>query len=176
MKISNQKVVAITYDLEVDNDIIQSVGEERPMEFIYGTGHLLPKFEEHLLSLQADDRYDFILEAADGYGLEDKEAFVELSKEMFMVDGVIEPELLKVGRVLPMSDSQGNRLHGSIDEVREDTIIMNFNHPLAGENLHFSGKIVWVRDATPDELLYGLNKAQQGCSPSACSSCSSGCK
>jgi len=175
MTISNHKVVALTYDLEVDNEIIQSVQENQPMEFIYGTGFLLPKFEEQILNMKAGDTYDFVLQAADAYGLEDPQAFVELSKEMFQVNGAIEPGLLTVGRVLPMQDSEGNRLHGSIDEVREDTIVMNFNHALAGADLHFSGTIVSVREATQEELTHGLHALQGGCSPSACSSCAGGC-
>ena len=176
MTINKHKVVAITYDLEVDNEIIQSVKEDQPMEFIFGTGYLLPKFEAQIVNLKAGDAYDFVLPAADAYGPEEPQAFVELSKDMFRVDGVIEPGLLKVGRVLPMQDSEGNRLQGSIDEIREDTIIMNFNHPLAGADLHFSGTVVSVREATPEELTYGLNGAQGGCSPSDCSSCPSGCR
>jgi len=176
MKIEKNRVVALTYDLEVDNEIIQSVKEDRPMEFIFGTGYLLPKFEEQILGKEAGDRYDFTLQAVDAYGEEVPEAFVELSKELFEVNGKIDAGFFTVGRVLPMQDSEGNRLNGSIEEIREESIIMNFNHPLAGADLHFSGVVVAVRDATLDELAHGLHAAQGGCSPSACSSCSGGCQ
>jgi len=176
MKIEKNRVVALTYDLEVDNEIIQSVNKEQPMEFIYGTGYLLPKFEEHILHKATGDRFEFTLCAADAYGEEDPEAFVELPKEIFEVNGVIKPGLLTVGRTLPMNDSEGNRLNGTIDEVKEDVVIMNFNHPLAGADLHFTGTIVSVREATSQELATGLNAGQSGCAPSDCSSCSGGCR
>lgn len=174
MKIDKNCVVALTYDLEVDNEIVQSVKEDSPMEFIYGTGYLLPKFEEQIHQKEAGDRYDFTLAAADAYGEEDPQAFVELPKEIFKVDGKIEEGLLTIGHVLPMQDSDGNRLHGSIDEVREKTVVMNFNHALAGCELHFSGSIISVREATAQELVSGLTP-QEGCSPTDCSSCS-GCR
>ncbi|MCL2502984.1 MAG: FKBP-type peptidyl-prolyl cis-trans isomerase [Bacteroidales bacterium] len=175
MKIGKHTVVALTYELEVDNEVIQSVQEDRPMEFIYGTGYLLPKFEEQILDKEAGDGYDFTLKAADAYGEEDPEAFVELSKDIFKVNGQVEAGVLTVGRVLPMQDVHGNRLSGTIDEVREHTVVMNFNHALAGADLHFTGAIVSVRPATEEELANGLYPNQSGCSPSACSSCSQGC-
>ena len=146
------------------------------MEFIYGTGYLLPKFEEHILDKEAGDRYDFTLKASEGYGEVNPEDFVELSKDLFKVNGHIEPGLLTVGRILNMQDADGNRFSGSIDEVRENTVVMNFNHALAGADLHFTGAIVSVRRATEEELANGLYADQGGCSPTACSSCSGGCR
>ena len=176
MKIEKNRVVALTYDLEVDNEIIQSVKKEQPMEFIYGTGYLLPKFEEQILHKTAGDHYDFTLGAEDAYGEENPDAIVELPKEIFEVNGIIEAGLLTVGRALPMHDSDGNRLNGTIDEVRENTVVMDFNHPLAGAELRFTGTIVSVREATAQELATGLNPGQSGCAPSDCSSCSGGCR
>ena len=176
MKIAKNSVVSLTYDLEVDNEIIQSVKEDNPLEFIYGTGYLLPKFEGQILHKEAGDSYDFTLSAVDGYGEEEPQAFVELSKDLFKVDGKIETGLFTVGRALPMQDSEGNRLTGYIDEVRDNSILMNFNHPLAGSELHFSGKIVSVREATPEELAEGLYASEGSCSSGECSSCSGGCK
>ncbi|MCL1973938.1 MAG: FKBP-type peptidyl-prolyl cis-trans isomerase [Bacteroidetes bacterium] len=175
MKIGKHTVVALTYDLEVDHEVIQSVKEDQPMEFIYGTGYLLPKFEEQIVDKEAGSGFDFKLKAADAYGEEDPEAFVELPKELFKVNGQIDPGLLKVGQVLPMQDAEGNRLHGTIEDVQEDTVIMNFNHALAGSDLHFTGTIVSVRQATKEELANGLYAGQGGCSPTACSSCAGGC-
>ena len=175
MKIEKNRVVALTYDLEVDNEVIQSVKEDLPMEFIFGTGYLLPKFEEQILHKEAGERYDFTLPAVDAYGEEDPEAFVELPKEIFKVNGKIESGLFTQGRSIPMNDSEGNRLNGYIDEVREHTVVMNFNHPLAGADLHFTGTIASVREASLEELANDLYAAHNGCNPTDCSSCS-GCR
>ncbi|MBR4094364.1 MAG: FKBP-type peptidyl-prolyl cis-trans isomerase, partial [Bacteroidales bacterium] len=132
MEIQLNKVVSLSYTLEVDGDIIETVTAEKPMQFIFGTGYLLPKFEDNVKGKKVGDTFDFKLAAEDAYGNVDPEAIVELPKRVFEVDGKIQENVLFVGNVLPMMDSEGNRLNGAIDEVKEDTIVMNFNHPLAG--------------------------------------------
>ncbi|MDR0581969.1 MAG: peptidylprolyl isomerase, partial [Prevotellaceae bacterium] len=116
--------------------------------------------------------------AAEAYGEVVPEAIVELPSSLFEVEGKLEAGLLTVGNILTMTDSDGNRLNGVIDEVRHDTVVMNFNHPLAGEELSFKGTIVAVREATTDELLHGLyGEKNAGCNCDChsqdCSSCKS---
>ena len=148
MKIQTNKVVSLSYTLTVDGDVIETVTAEKPMQFIYGTGYLLPKFEENIKEKEIGDLFDFVLDAPDAYGEVSQDAIIELPKKIFEVNGKIEDGLLKVGNVLPMTDSEGNRLNGAIDEVKDESVIMNFNHPLAGASLHFTGKVEAVRDAT----------------------------
>ncbi len=176
MKISTNKVVSLSYTLVVDGEVMETVKADKPMEFIFGTGYLLPKFEENVLNKEVGDSFNFNLTAKEGYGEENPDAVVELPKDMFMVDGVLEEGLLTVGNVLPMQDSDGNRLQGSIDEIKEDVVVMNFNHPLAGADLHFEGTVVAVREATPEELKGGLfGDKDSSCSSGSCSGCS-GCE
>lgn len=178
MNISQNKVVSLSYTLEVAGETIETVSAERPMKFIFGTGYLLPKFEEYILDKKAGDTFDFVLSAVEGYGEIDSNAIVELPKNIFEVDGKIEDGLLEVGKVLPMMDTQGNRLNGEITEVKDGSVVMDFNHPLAGEELHFTGSVVEVREATDKELeegLYGEKKASSCCSGDCCSSCGGGC-
>jgi FKBP-type peptidyl-prolyl cis-trans isomerase SlyD len=175
MKIGTNKVVALSYTLVVDGDVMETVTADKPMEFIFGTGYLLPKFEENILDKVVGDSFAFELSAKEGYGEENPDAVIELPKDMFMVDGKIEEGLLVVGNVLPMQDSDGNRLQGTIDEIKDDVVIMNFNHPLAGANLNFKGTVVSVREATQQELTAGLfGEKASSCGSEGCSSCS-GC-
>lgn len=176
MKIQTNKVVSLSYTLTVDGDVIETVTAEKPMQFIYGTGYLLPKFEENIKEKEVGDLFDFVLDAPDAYGEVSREAIIELPKKIFEVDGKIEEGLLKVGNVLPMTDSEGNRLNGAIDEVKDESVIMNFNHPLAGASLHFTGKVEAVRDATESEIENGLyNEKAQLCGGGCdCSSCGCG--
>ncbi|MDP3451387.1 MAG: FKBP-type peptidyl-prolyl cis-trans isomerase [Bacteroidales bacterium] len=177
MKIGKETVVSLSYTLMVDGDVIETVKAENPLRFIFGTGYLLPKFEENVAEKVAGDTFEFLLSAKEGYGEINPEAVVELPKDMFMVDGKIEDGLLTLGNVLPMQDSDGNRLQGTIDEIKDDVVVMNFNHPLAGSELHFKGEVVEVREATPQEIMEGLygEKAESSCSSSSCSGCSGGC-
>ena len=149
MKIEKNKVVSLSYTLTVEGDTIETVNAENPLKFIFGTGYLLPKFEENVLNKVVGDTFDFTLSAKEGYGEVSSDAIVELPIDMFKVDGKIEDGLLTVGNVLPMQDSDGNRLQGTIDEIKDSVVVMNFNHPLAGSELHFKGAVVEVRESTP---------------------------
>ncbi|MDR2801940.1 MAG: peptidylprolyl isomerase [Prevotellaceae bacterium] len=176
MKIEKDKVVSLSYALTVDGETLETVTAEKPMKFIMGTGYLLPKFEENISGKQAGDAFEFTLAAPDAYGEIVPEAIVELPSSLFEVEGKLEEGLLTVGNMLPMTDSDGNRLNGVIDEVRKDTVVMNFNHPMAGEELHFKGTVVAVRDATTEELLHGLYGERNAgcgcdCHSGDCSSC-----
>jgi len=178
MKIGTNKVVSLSYTLVVDGDVMETVKADKPMDFIFGTGYLLPKFEENILNKEVGDSFEFVLSPFEGYGEMNSDAIIELPKDMFMIDGKIEDGLLTVGNVLPMQDSDGNRLQGTIDEVKDDVVVMNFNHPLAGAELNFKGTVVAVREATQQEIVGGLYgeklESSSSCSSSGCSGCS-GC-
>ncbi|MDR1553741.1 MAG: FKBP-type peptidyl-prolyl cis-trans isomerase [Prevotellaceae bacterium] len=171
MKIENNKSIALAYVLKVDGEIIETVNKENPMRLIFGQGYLLPKFEEKIKGKAIGEIFEFELKAADAYGEIDEDAFIELSKDMFEVNGTIDETLFTVGNVIPMRDSQGNRLNGTVDSVSDTTIVMNFNHPLAGCNLDFTGEVVDVRDVTLEELA----EMQDSCNHNDCSDCNCHC-
>lgn len=173
MEISNNTVVSVAYELRFDDhlgEIIESVNAESPFSFIYGLGQLLPKFESNLKGLKVGDKFEFGLDSTDAYGEVDENAIVELPKNIFEVDGEIDNRLLKVGNHVPMQDSNGNRLTGVVTEVTDQMVTMDFNHPLAGEKLFFSGMVTDVRTAT-DEELNNKRLASQG----GCEGCGGGC-
>ena len=155
MKIQPQHVVSLTYDLYVKQDsgaedLVESATEEQPLTFLFGVGQMLPKFEENLSALSTNDTYDFKLTAEEAYGEHDEEAVANLPIEMFQ--GADLPE---VGAILPLQDNQGNHFQGQVVSVAEDSVIVDLNHPMAGQPLHFKGKILNVRPATPEELSHG---------------------
>ena len=176
MKIGKDKVISLSYTLTVEGDVVETVTADKPMDFIFGTGYLLPTFEKNIEGKEVGDTFDFELSANEGYGELNSDAIIELPKDMFMIDGKVEDGLLTVGNVLPMQDSDGNRLQGTIEEIKEDVVVMDFNHPLAGSNLNFKGVVVAVREATQQEIVGGLygEKAESSCSSGGCSGCS-GC-
>ena len=175
MEIGKNKVVSLSYTLMVEGDVVETVNADNPLKFIYGTGYLLPKFEENVSGKVVGDKFDFRLSAKEGYGEINDDAIVELPKDIFKVEGEIEDGLLTIGNVLPMQDSDGNKLQGTIDEIKDDVVVMNFNHPLAGAELHFSGEVVEVREASPEDLINGLfGEHSSSCSSGSCSGCS-GC-
>lgn len=155
MKIEPQHVVSLTYDLYVNQEdgteaLVESATQEQPLTFLYGAGQMLPKFEENLSALSTGDPYDFRLEAEDAYGQYDDEAVANLPKEMFKGT-----EIPEVGSIVPLQDNNGNHFQGQVVSVAEDAVIVDLNHPMAGQALHFKGNIIDVRPATPEELSHG---------------------
>lgn len=169
MKVEQNKMVAVDYKLTVDGQVADQSMPGQPLEFIFGTGMLLPKFEEAILGKEPGEKAAFTLSAEDGYGEYHPEALVDLPKTIFMVDGKLAEDILFVGSQVPMADAQGNRMMGVIREVGEQTVKMDFNHPMAGKTLNFEVEVVSVRDVTPEDLA-----PKGGCS-CGCEDCGSDC-
>ncbi|MDP4189877.1 MAG: FKBP-type peptidyl-prolyl cis-trans isomerase, partial [Bacteroidota bacterium] len=93
MNVSKDKVISLTYELRAENNtgkVIEIVKEDNPLNFIFGAGYLLPKFESNLDGLKKGDSFEFTLKSADAYGEYDETAIIEVPKNVFMVDGKIE--------------------------------------------------------------------------------------
>ncbi len=88
----------------------------------------------------------------DGYGEYNNDMIIELGKDVFKVEDKIDEEMLKIGNIVPMQNDQGRQLNGKIISVSDDKVKMDFNHPLAGEDLYFEGVILEIREATKEEL------------------------
>jgi FKBP-type peptidyl-prolyl cis-trans isomerase SlyD len=158
MKVADRKVVSMTYILRENNakgEIIQQVKEDRPFVYLFGMGGLLPAFKENLLGLKKGETFDFVLEKENAYGIPSSDNILKLEKKVFEVDGKFDEEMIKVGEIIPMEDQEGNPLSGKVMEVGDDYVAVDFNHPLAGMDLFFEGKIIDIRDATPEELEHG---------------------
>lgn len=170
MQIDDNKVVHLVYQLEVDGKIADSCDASRPLEFIFGMGYLLPKFEANLLGKQVGDDFDFRLTAAEGYGERDPRAVIDLPKSIFMRDGELATDILFEGNVVPMMDNSGGVMPGTVVKINPESVTMDFNHQMAGKDLHFTGEILLVRDATEEELTSGLH-GERKCS----GNCGGGC-
>ncbi|MBN1650903.1 MAG: FKBP-type peptidyl-prolyl cis-trans isomerase [Bacteroidales bacterium] len=158
MKVGKNKVVGMTYILskdDVNGELVQEVTKDKPFVVLFGVGALLPKFEENLDGLAVGDTFKFSLTSDEAYGQKVPEAIVDLDKKIFEVDGKIDEEFLKVGANIPMQNDQGQPLNGLVLEVGAASVKMDFNHPLAGQALYFTGEVVEVRDASAEELEHG---------------------
>lgn len=158
MVVTKNKVVSLTYELRLDNakgEIVESLTEDSPLTFLFGSGGLLPKFEENIDGLQVGEDFDFNLIAKDAYGDVNENAIVKVPVTAFEVDGKIDQNMLKIGNKIPMQDASGNKLTGIIQEISTENVTMDFNHPLAGNALFFRGKITEIREATEEELTHG---------------------
>lgn len=158
MQIEKNKVVSITYKLsEAGNraEVIQEVEADQPLVFLFGTGQLLPKFEENLAGKQKGDSYAFELFHTDAYGPLDAEAVVDIPIDVFMVDGKLAEDMLVIGGMVRLRDQEGRLLQGTVLQRGLETVKVDFNHPMAGKDLYFSGTVTDVREATADEIAHG---------------------
>ncbi|MEI7675773.1 MAG: FKBP-type peptidyl-prolyl cis-trans isomerase [Bacteroidales bacterium] len=177
MEIKTGKFVAATYDLFVGGEeetpeLMEKATKEAPLTFISGTGQMLEAFEENLAGLKVGSKFDFVIPAENAYGEYDDEHVMDLPRNMFEVEGNFDDKVIFAGNVIPMMDNMGNRMNASVVEVKEDVVVLDFNHPLAGETLHFIGEVLEVRDATEVELA--ALTAGGGCGSGGCGSCGSG--
>jgi FKBP-type peptidyl-prolyl cis-trans isomerase SlyD len=173
MIISKDKVVSLTYELRldsVDGEVIESLTQDSPLTFLYGGGGLLPKFEEKISGLGIGDEFKFELHSVDAYGEINMDAIVDVPIGAFEMDGKIDHTLLRIGNKIPMQDSAGNKLTGIVQEIKDERVRMDFNHPLAGSNSFFTGKVTEIREATEEEMHHGHVHAACNCGD-GCSDC-----
>ena len=155
MKAEQNKVVSLTYELIVDGALADKADENRPLEYIHGIGMLLPIFESEVEGKEPGEEFAFTLTPEEGYGTFDESRLIGLPKEAFMMDGKVRDDLLVIGKMIPMVNDAGQVVNGIVYDVTDETVTMNFNHPMAGKTLNFTGKVVEVRDATEKELQKG---------------------
>lgn len=177
MKIEKNKMVSLVYELregDAEGRILETLDENRPLTFIYGTGRLLPFFEAKINSLDNGDLFNFTLNAEIAYGEKREDMIIDVPVSVFETEGKINEDICRVGNEVPMMDTEGNPLNGVINEITDTYVKMDFNHPMAGLDLFFSGKIVEVREATDHELAGTMNSCS-GCSSDSHSGCGGNC-
>lgn len=175
MKISRNKFVVVTYDLNVgeagEYELMERATKENPLKFIFGTEMMLKDFEENLNGLETGDKFDFTLSPEQAYGERNEDHVMELPKHIFEVDGKFDSEHIKEGETVPMMSTDGNRMNGSVLEVKDDIVVMDFNHPLAGETLHFRGEVIDVHEPTDEEIIELNQLMGGGCGSGGCCGC-----
>lgn len=157
-KIQPGKFVEIIYDLYQVNDdktekLVHQSDPSDPERFVFGvTKGMIAPLEKALESLAQGDSFDVSATADEAFGPYDPEQIVTLEKDLFEVNGKFDSEMVKEGKYVPMMTADGYRINGLVKEVTDKEVVMDFNHPLAGKNVRFDGKVTLVRDATPEEL------------------------
>lgn len=146
------KFVEISYILrenDAEGEELEICPADDAFGFMVGEGQVLPAFEAALNGLVAGDSFEFKLSVDDAYGEEDEEAYVEIPKSAFLVDGELDESVFELGEVVPMETEDGEEVIGVVAELRLNSVVVDFNHPFAGLNLHFTGEVLRVADAPP---------------------------
>jgi FKBP-type peptidyl-prolyl cis-trans isomerase SlyD len=150
IRVEDDKIVTLDYTLTVDGEVIDSSEGSEPIQFIQGRGQIIPGLERELYGMEIGDSKNVSVTAQEGYGEEDPEAFADVPRQQFPPQIPLEP-----GVEIQLRDEEGQVLDARIHSVREESIRLNFNHPLAGKELNFDVTVVDLRHATPEELEHG---------------------
>jgi FKBP-type peptidyl-prolyl cis-trans isomerase SlyD len=151
LKVVDDVVVSLDYTLRLDDgEVIDTSAGEQPLEFLQGRGQIIPGLEQELYGMLVGDEKEVVVAPADGYGDRDPDAYQLVSRDVFPEDMDLEP-----GMGLRMRDSSGHTLNAYVDDIQSDGVLLDFNHPLAGETLHFSIKVADLRAASSEELAHG---------------------
>ena len=159
MTIADKSVVSIHYTLKNDKgDQLDGSNEGEPLVYLHGCGNIIPGLEAALLGKNIGDSLTVVVPPEDGYGEKKEEMMGKVPLSAF--EGMGE---LKAGMRFDAEGADGHRQMVVIEEVGEEEVTINGNHPLAGETLHFDVKIDSIREATKEELEHGHVHAPGGC-------------
>jgi FKBP-type peptidyl-prolyl cis-trans isomerase SlyD len=151
------KVISVNYNLFKDTEngeMIESTEGKAPLTFLSGLGQMIPDFENNVANLNVGDTFSFGIKSENAYGSKTDEAIMDLPHDIFMQDGKLVDEV-QPGNMLPLQDQNGGVVPAVVVKVNETTVTMDLNHPLADQDLHFTGNVVEMREATADELSHG---------------------
>jgi len=147
--VSDDMVVSLEYTLRLDEggEVVDASENNEPLEFIQGHGEIVPGLEQALYGMSVGDEKRVVVQPDDGYGELDPDAFQLLPLDAFPSDVTLEP-----GMNLELEDEKGEVMLAIVSEIRKDSVLLDFNHPLAGETLYFQVRVVGLRPATAEEL------------------------
>jgi FKBP-type peptidyl-prolyl cis-trans isomerase SlyD len=148
--VQNGVVVAMEYTLKIDGEVIDSSEGQNPLEFLTGHSNIISGLEREMIGMKVGESKDVVVAPADGYGDYDEEAFLDVPGKQFPKDMNLEE-----GLELTVRDDSGQARYARVESIEGETVRLNFNHPLAGDELHFNVKVVSLREPTAEELDHG---------------------
>lgn len=148
--VEDGRVVTLNYVLTVDGEVVDSSEEGKPITFIQGQGQIIPGLESELYGMEVGQNKDVIVPPENGYGELDPENFAEFPRDQFPAEIPLEP-----GVELELHDKEGKTVGARIDSIKDNSVRLDFNHPLAGKELHFNVEVIDLRNATDDEIAHG---------------------
>jgi FKBP-type peptidyl-prolyl cis-trans isomerase SlyD len=148
--VQDNLVVTLDYTLVADEEILESTDDGEPIVFIQGIGQVIPGLESALYGMKVGEKKTVVIEPEEAYGDYDPESLEIAKKEEFS-----EEIPLDVGTFLDLRDDEENVLSAQVIEEDEDTVTLDFNHPLAGKTLTFEITLTALRPASDEELEHG---------------------
>jgi FKBP-type peptidyl-prolyl cis-trans isomerase SlyD len=142
--VKDGQLVILHYTLSgTDGKVIESSKGKEPLKYIHGKRMMIPGLEKELNGMKVGGEKHVTVKPEDAYGPVNKNAFQEVSKEKIPADG------LKVGAMLTGQGPQGQPMQARVHEIKEKTVVVDLNHPMAGKTLVFEVKVVDIQPAPP---------------------------
>lgn len=157
MNIQEKSVVSIHYKLTDDKGDILDQSQDQPLSYIHGIGSLIPGLEKELAGKAAGDKVLATVPPEEGYGPVMPQLIQKLPRSTFQGTDTIE-----IGMEFQASNENGETMVVRVQEVGDEEVTINGNHPLAGMTLNFDVEVVEVREATSEELEHGHVHGPQG--------------
>ena len=148
--VQNGLVVSMDYKLTVDGEVLDSSDGAGPLQFLAGYDNIVPGLEREMIGMKIGESKDVVVTPEDGYGEFDEEGFMDVPRSEFPGDMEIEE-----GAELSVTDEDGQNQYARVEIVTDESVRLDFNHPLAGAELHFNVKVVALREPTKEELDHG---------------------
>lgn len=148
--VQDNLIVTLDYTLIIEDEILESTSDGKAIEFIQGFGQIIPGLENALYDMKIGEGKTVVIKPEEAYGEYDEDSIQIAKKEEFG-----EEIPLDVGNFLDLEDDEGDILSAQIIEADEETITLDFNHPLAGKTLTFELTISGLRAASAEELDHG---------------------
>ncbi|MBN2043454.1 MAG: peptidylprolyl isomerase [Anaerolineales bacterium] len=148
-EVASDLVVAIEYKLTVDGEMIDS-SDDGPLEYLHGHSNIIYGLEKELTGMKIGESKKVEVSPEEGYGEVDPEAVLEVPRTEFPDDVPLEP-----GIELEITDDEGDMMFATIMEVGEENVLLDTNHPLAGQTLFFEVSVVGLREAEQAEIEHG---------------------
>ncbi len=133
--VADDVVVSLQYTLTINGETVDNADQDDPLVFLQGYRNIIPGLEKELYGMKVGDSKLVSVKPQDGYGEVDPEAFMDVPRDEFPEDIPLE-----VGVELEVRDEEGEISSATIADISEDLVRLDFNHPLAGEQLDFDIK------------------------------------
>ncbi|QFR43573.1 FKBP-type peptidyl-prolyl cis-trans isomerase [Sulfurimonas xiamenensis] len=168
MAIETNQVVSIEYEVRDGEKIVDSNVGAEPLVFMFGRGQIIPGLENAIANMSIGEKTDVLVKAEDAYGEHNAEAKQEVPKDQFAgID-------LEVGMTLYGQGEDGGTIQVVVQEIGSESVIIDFNHPLAGKDLAFTVSINNIREASAEEIASGIpaeNQQESCCGTGAGAGC-----
>lgn len=154
-QVGPKKIIELKYILREGNasgEVLEEMNEHWPLKFLFGSGAMLPVFEENLSPLSEGQLFAFPIKAVDAYGEHDASQVIQVFLDELEENPRYPFSNYEVDDLIQLQTRKGEQHAGRITEIGTNYFVVDCNHAMSGKDLWFEGQILFIRDARKDEL------------------------